>query len=205
MDATKNVFNYGLDTAKSIEPKAQETTTSGLSAMDQVKSFFKNIMSGSRPAQFAAAAPEINAINERSDAARTQQSNLGTARGGGVASTAADAETSRMKSTDDMLFGARTGAASEVGKLGAQESQVGLEQLSAALRALGMSDEAIAHFTQAAIQKKAQNTQGWMNLFKLGTSVAGGLAGGLGGGGEVAPPTAADESLYSPNMTSLGF
>ena len=177
MSDTKNVFNYGLDTAKQEKTAGDTTTSSGLSAMDSVKDFFKNIMSGSRPAQLAAVAPETNAINAQADAQRTQSANLGTARGGGVAATNANAENTRMKTIDDMLFGARTGAANSEEQVGAQEANVGMEQLSAALKSLGLSDEAIAQYTQGAQGEKNANTQGWLNALKFGSAASGGLAG----------------------------
>ena len=172
MSDTKNVFNYGLDTAKQEKTAGDTTTSSGLSAMDSVKDFFKNIMSGSRPAQLAAVAPETNAINAQSDAQRTQSANLGTARGGGVAATNANAENTRMKTIDDMLFGARTGAANSEEQVGAQEANVGMEQLSAALKSLGLSDEAISQYTTEAFKKKENDVEKWNNLMNFISATA---------------------------------
>jgi hypothetical protein len=181
MSGANNIFNTGMDMSGDLSKAGFGTTNTGLdtmktglSSLDEAKDFFGKIMSGNRPAQFAAVAPEINTINAQSDAQRTQAANLGTARGGGVAGASADAETSRMKSIDDMLFGARTGAANSTERIGTEQAQigqaqanVGMEQLSAALRALGLSDEAIAHYTEAALGRKQQNTEGWKNLMKL--------------------------------------
>lgn len=173
MDLQKNVFNYGMDTAKSLEPKAEATTQSGLNAMDSVKQFFTNIMSGSRPAQFAALAPESNAINAQSDAARTSSAAFGTARGGGTAPAAVNADTARMKAIDDALFGLRPQAAQNVATIGGKEADIGMEQLSAALKSLGLSDEAISHYVSAALNQRQQNANAWNTALKLGSSVAG--------------------------------
>lgn len=189
MKEEKNLFNYALGTSKDLQKTATSTTNLGLdtmksslSTLDEVKKYFQDIMSGNRPAQFAAVQPEINAINEQADAARTQAANMGTARGGGVAATSANADAARMKLIDDALFGIRPQAATGVERIGGEQAQVGqaqanvgLDQLSAALRALGLSDEAIAHYTEAAFQKKKNDVEKWNNVLDFATGFAGGM------------------------------
>ncbi len=201
MAVEKNVFNWGLPKSKEMMKTSEATTDTGLDTMTQVKKYFTDIFSGSRTAQFAAAAPEINAINEKGDAARTAMSNLGTARGGGVAGAAQSAESTRMKSIDDALFGIRPAAATETAKIGEAEANVGLQQLSAALRTLGLSEEAIQHYISSAIEQRKASTGAWGNLLGFISSVAGAFKGRGGSGGSTLP--APDEPMSGEDFAEL--
>ena len=164
----QNVFNYALPLAKSLNAQGQDTTRAGLTTVDTglgtlagVKKYFQDIMSGSRPAQLAAVAPEVNAVNEASDAARTSQAWFGTSRGGGTNAANQEAEIRRQAAIDNAIFAARPGAAAETAKIGSMESQiglgkagVGLEQLNQGLRALGLSEQAIQHIIDSSITSR---------------------------------------------------
>jgi len=145
---------------------------SGLDTLGSSKDYFKTIMSGTRPEMMAAMAPELNAINETSDASRTGQATFGTQRGGGVNAANQAAETQRMTDINQAVFGARPAAAKEVERIGGTEAgigtaeqEVGLKQLEAGLRALGLSDEAINNMTRNAIGSKQATTNAWKGLF----------------------------------------
>lgn len=167
----KNVFNYSLPLSKTLNAQGQSTVGSGLSGMDAVKSFFQQIYSGSRPAQLASVAGETNAINAQADAQRRQAAAMGTGRTGGTAALNQEAEANRMAQINNMIFGARPAAAQQAGQISTAEANVGLQQLSAGLRALGLSEEAIQHFIDSSLQSRKmetdisrQKTQDWLGL-----------------------------------------
>jgi hypothetical protein len=170
----KNIFNYGLDTGKALQKTSTDTTNEGMGTLDQVKKFFTDIM-GNRSSQFAAMAPEVNSTNNQSDAARTVAANMGTSRGGGTAASSANSEAARMKAIDDALLGARPQAAQGAAEIGKTQATIGMDQLSAALKSIGLSDEAIAQYTQGAEKEKEMNMAGIGNLLKLASNVAGGV------------------------------
>lgn len=168
----QNVFNYALPLAKDLNAQGQNTVSRGLTNVDTglgtlagVKQYFQNIFSGARPATLAAVAPEINQINQMSDAARASQAWFGTARGGGTNAANQEAEIRRQAAIDNAIFAARPGAASETAKIGEAESRIGLgkagvgiEQLASGLRALGIGEEAIQHFIDSSNASRRDST-----------------------------------------------
>lgn len=157
----RNVFNYALPTGKALTSTGQGDVSSGLSTarsgtdvMSSPLNYYKNIMSGNRTANLQAFAPETNALQQQEAARRQQLAATGTARGGGVASVNEEAKTRQMTEINNAIFGARPAAAAaitDVGRgvtsAGLQTAQVGTNELSAALNALGLganSGQAIA-------------------------------------------------------------
>jgi hypothetical protein len=99
-----NIFNFALPQAESsIGPAA---------------AFYKSVLSGNPTAANAAIAPEKNAVAANSDAQRRQAATMGTARGGGTATRQAGQQDADMAKIQNLLFGTRSAAAGESGKLG---------------------------------------------------------------------------------------
>ncbi len=121
-----NVFNQAFGFGQGLEKQGQATTGQGVQDLGASGNFFRRLMSGNRAATTEAMAPQINAVEAQGDAQRRQQAALGTARGGGLAGTNQQAQNQRMAQIDNMLFGAQTGAAKEVGDIGRTEAGVGL-------------------------------------------------------------------------------
>ena len=173
MDMSKNIFNTGMDWGNESRTSGQENVNQGLTTLKGVQDYFKTIMSGNRNETAAALAPEINQLNDQYDTVRTDKSTFGTARGGGVAAPMVNMDMNKLKTIDDAIFAQRPQAAGAVAELGQAQSNIGLSELTQALQALGMSEEAAGMYAQTALNRKAQNTQGWMNALKRGSSVAG--------------------------------
>jgi hypothetical protein len=119
-----NVFNFGMGQAKS-------NATAGANDTGAASSFFKNVL-GNRTAATQAAAPEIAGAASANDASKRQLATSGTARGGGTAGFNQTRNEDMMGKIDQMLFGARTGAAGEEAKIGAGETTAGIEDTFAA-------------------------------------------------------------------------
>ena len=162
----QNVFNYALPLVKETAATGTATTATGVGTMEGVKKYFQDIMSGSRPAQFAAIAPEVNAINTQSDAARAKQSAFGTQRTGGATAANTEADTARMTAANNALFGIRPAAAESTAKIGEAEANIGSQQFANGLRALGISEDAIQNLVNSTLQAKDMEMQNRMGYFK---------------------------------------
>lgn len=114
----ENTFNYGFDAAKGA-------TAAGNESLGTAGSYFKNILSGSRPAMSQAVAPETNAVASQADATKRQASTMGTARGGGTAGAQQTAKDAAMAKIDNLLFGVRPEAAKETAQIGEAKMQEG--------------------------------------------------------------------------------
>jgi predicted Zn-dependent protease len=121
-----NVFNQAFGFGQGLENRGTAATGQGMQDLGTSGNFFRRLTSGNRAATTEAMAPQINAVESQGDAERRQQASLGTARGGGAAGVNQDARSRRMAAIDNMLFGAQTGAAKEVGDIGRTEAGVGL-------------------------------------------------------------------------------
>ena len=115
----KNLFNWGMSTGTAA-------TSAGLGDLSSAGGFFKQLMSGNRAATNAAMAPQISTANAQADAQRRQQEASGTARGGGTAAVNQQQQSSKLAQIQNMLFGARTGGASELAKVGSAEAGTGV-------------------------------------------------------------------------------
>src|SRR5271163_1359224 len=104
-----SVFNFGMPTAQS--------------ALGGANNYFQKLLTGNRATMEQAEAPEINAVNTGSDAAKRQLAASGTARGGGVAATNQQRDTATRATADNLLMQARPAAAGAEAGIG--ESALG--------------------------------------------------------------------------------
>jgi hypothetical protein len=130
---------------------ATGTTKSGLGTMESVKKYFQDIFSGPRSAQLAAVAPAINATNEMADASRAKEAWFGTSRGGGTNEANQQADIQRTSTISNLIFGARPEAAKATAEIGKAQADVGLQQMTNALWALGLSESVIQHIIDSSI------------------------------------------------------
>jgi hypothetical protein len=123
-----NLFNFGMDTGKQAIASGNKTTAAGLSGLGDANSYFKNLASGNRTTMMQSVAPEVNAVQNQTDAARRQAAASGTARGGGTAGANQTAKDSAMAQIDNLLFGARPAAAKEEAATSGKIADVGTQQ-----------------------------------------------------------------------------
>lgn len=138
-----NIFSFAMPTATSL-------TAAGTAGLDAASGYWQKLLSGNRATALSAIAPETSAIEAGEDATRRQMATSGTARGGGVASTAATAHDKSMSEIDTAIMGARPQAAGEVAKIGSTE-------VSAGLNALGLGENAAADLTKDAISSRTDS------------------------------------------------
>lgn len=128
-----NLFNFGLDTSKSLLGSGTKDVGTGTSALTTSLDYFKRLMSGDRAVTAQATAPESNAVLSQADAQRRNRVATGTARGGGVAGANQQQQDDTMAKIDNFLFGARPAAAQQVTNIGKDIAGIGLGETSAAL------------------------------------------------------------------------
>ena len=135
----ESVFNYGIPQGKA--------------GIDESMGYFNKLLSGDRATAKQAIAPEANAAVAGSDAAKRQEARMGTARGGGTAGVAQTRGTDVTAQIDNMLFGARSGAAGKLGAMGGQLLSTGggaaSDLLSASIESQKSSDKKSAGLGQA--------------------------------------------------------
>lgn len=151
----QNIFNFGLDTSKSLGTTGQQTVGQGVNALGSSLNYFQKLMSGDRSVVSQAVAPETNAVQAQADAARRGQVASGTARGGGTASTNQTAQDKAMAEIDNFLFGARPSAAQQVSDIGGKLSSVGLGETQAALGFADLSEKGAADMTKISADSRA--------------------------------------------------
>ena len=122
-----NVFNQGMG-------QASKNDTLGTNDTGTASSFYKGVL-GNRTAATQAVAPEIANATSANDASKKQLATSGTARGGGTAGVNQTRDQNTQGQIDQMLFGAREGAAAGEAKIGAGETTAGTEDLFAADKA----------------------------------------------------------------------
>lgn len=133
-NAGSNVFSKGIEAGGS-------NINTGLSSLDKAKQYFQSLM-GNRTAIQGAAAPAINGIAERADAAKAQQAQQGTARGGGTNAQNQMLQTNTMAAEDKAISGVQSDAAKAVEGIGEAQANIGSSQQAKALQALGLSADA---------------------------------------------------------------
>jgi len=131
----KNTFNWALPFAQSVGTAGQNIISTGLSDLSTAGGYFKNILSGNRPAVLQAVAPEVSMVRSQSDAQKRQLAASGTARGGGVSASSQQRESNVMSEVDKLLFGVRPEAAKGVAGVGEAEAKIGLGETATGLSA----------------------------------------------------------------------
>lgn len=109
------VFNQATDLSKSFGQ-------TGHSGLDQAAAYFKTLLSGNRTETEAAAGPAVNAAQEQSDAAKAQQSEMGTSRGGGTSGPNQQRENDVRAQIDKLIGGLKPAAAT--GLAGVSEADI---------------------------------------------------------------------------------
>lgn len=150
-----NVFNFGMDTSKSLLPQGTQAQQSGLSDLEKAQQYWANILSGNRTATAAAAQPATQAATAQADAAKRQQAAMGTARTGGTAAANQTIDDSTRATIDNAIFATRPQAATETARIGTSKASIGSSIVTEALNALGLSGNSAANLTSIASGSRA--------------------------------------------------
>jgi hypothetical protein len=127
-DRSQTLQSYGdLDSVISQLSQTGKTTTSaGATDTGAASKYFSDIVSGDPAKVMAAAAPEVNAIKGQATQQKKQIANLGGNRTGGTNAVSQDVSTNARGQIADVIAKQRTGAAGEIGKIGAGETSAGI-------------------------------------------------------------------------------
>lgn len=167
------LFGFAFPQGQKSVATGQGTTATGVGGLTDAQSYFKKLASGNRPALLQAVAPQVNAANAMSDAAKRQQAEMGTARGGGTAPGNQTAETDKMAAIDNMLFGAQgTGAQGEAAT-GSAIAQTGLAQSGQGINLLNTGLNAAQDVTSDSISSRPDS-------FKINKSTQNDVKGAIG-------------------------
>lgn len=187
INAEWNVYNRGLPFSDADRAEGKDTREAGIQTLDDVKRYWQSIMAGGRPAVMRTAAPAINAVNEQADAARNEQAQMGTSRGGGETGFAQQQE---MKKTADInnIVGniaatAPTTAAKELTGVAKTESDIGTQQVREALLELGLTKEVADEIINSSMQSRVishANSPARGFEYALGYTLMQALGGGGG-------------------------
>jgi hypothetical protein len=150
-----NLFNFGLSSGTNA-------TSSGSGALGGAQNYYQNILSGNRAQVNAAVAPGVNSTLSAADATRRQQANMGTARGGGVASTNRTAGDTTVAQIQSQIFGAKPGAAAGLSSTGSAEGSLGTSELGIANSAAGTNLGVSMQSRQDELDRNANVTE---NIF----------------------------------------
>lgn len=169
MAGLKSIFNYGMNAGSSL-------IGAGTSGVNAATGYLKNILSGNRNAVTAAVAPQANQVRAASDAAKRQTDTLGTARGGGVASTNEMRDSATQGKIDEAILGERSKAAGALGNLSLGEVGAGTNIAGMGANAeTSMTDiSAKSRVDSAAINQQMQQNvgAGIQAIFGLGADLA---------------------------------
>jgi hypothetical protein len=127
-DRSQTLQSYGdLDSIISQLSKTGSTTTgAGASDTGAASKYFSDIVSGDPSKVMAAAAPEVKAITGQATQQKKQIANLGGSRTGGTNTVTQNIDTSARGQIADTIAKQRSGAAGELGKIGAGETSAGI-------------------------------------------------------------------------------
>jgi hypothetical protein len=119
--------SYGdLDSVISqLQQTGKSTTAAGASDTGAASKYFSDIVSGDPAKVMAAAAPEVNAIKGQATQQKKEIANLGGNRTGGTNAITQDITTNARGQIADVIAKQRGGAAGELGKIGAGETNAG--------------------------------------------------------------------------------
>lgn len=167
--AQKDAWSKLMDVFGTAKTQAGTLGKKGTANMDASADYWKSILSGDRQKSMAAVGPEASAARSYADASKKQMATMGTGRTGG--------DVAQMQTMDDrvrveietLLGTKREKAAGELGQIGAQE-------ISAMLSALGIGESALTSIggqsSSTVNAEKQASADMWSSLIKGAVDIA---------------------------------
>ena len=174
-----NVFNTTMNQGGQLYNAGRTATGQGLQDLGTSGNFFRRLTSGNRAAGLEAMAPQVNALEQQGDAMRRQEAAMGTARGGGTAGVNQQADTNRLATIDNMLFGAQTGAAGELANIGRTEAGIGLGETGQGLSAENLAGNTATNAAELALESRPLSDEMHRQAVGDYAQAFGSIAGGL--------------------------
>lgn len=118
-----SVFNQGIGTGA-------PATKDALGGLDSAKAYWQKLLTRGRTQTAQDSAPAVNAAQDQADAAKRQEGNMGTGRGGGTAAINREASSTTAKSIDDIInqnmMGGRSEGAKGIASTSTAEGNIGM-------------------------------------------------------------------------------
>jgi hypothetical protein len=170
VNADWNVYNRSLPLSENQTAQGTATTQAGVGGLQAAQQYFKQIMAGG-PSAMHAAQPALSAVESQADAAKAQEAEMGTSRGGGTGAGNQQLEFNKIGKESDILAGQLPAAATGSMQAGTAEANVGQSQMKNALTALGLSEDVANEIINSSIQSRpismkanAEVRQQWSNF-----------------------------------------
>lgn len=153
-----NLFNYGMPEGQKGQVEGKATLDDSLQTLGKSQDYWSKMLAPGRAAATQNAAPATNAVLDQADAARRQESEMGTSRSGGTAAINRESGATADKSIDDIIntsmMGGRESAARGLASSAGLEAGIGSTELSNSLSMLGLSKNAIDAILSSSIQSR---------------------------------------------------
>lgn len=161
-----NVFNQGMAIGTAGQTAGTQTLQQAKADLAPAESYYKNLLTAGRTQTAQRAAPALQGVQDQADAARKQEASMGTARSGGTAAVNREAGTQEQSQIDQIInqtlqTGKQEGAKG-LTATGGEEAQIGNAQLANAMRAMGLSEDAVTSIMSNATQSRVISNE--MNL-----------------------------------------
>lgn len=166
-DSWQNLNNLFVNSFESADKLGRK----GNEAQNQASGFYKGVLAGDR----TKIAPAANAATEMSDAQKREQSQMGTARGGGAAGDNQQREAHTRQLISSLLGEQQTSSADKL-------AAVGSGDINAMMSALGIASSTEGNLSSLlhkdVSEKNASAAKMWGSLISGGINLA--TAGGFG-------------------------
>ncbi len=163
-----NVFGTQYTQGSNLQNKGQAN-------QNEATNFFKGVAKGDR----TAIAPAVNAAVEGGDAAKREQAQMGTSRGGGANAGNQQLEAHTQALISSLLGQAQEGAAGELANIGGQQTGMGIGEIG---QGAGTETNVSSLLHQDVAAKNASAAKMWGSLVSGGLNLAtAGLSGGFKG------------------------
>lgn len=165
-DRSQTLTAYGdlNSIIKQLSGTGKTLTGAGASDTGAASKYFSDIVSGNPSKVMAAAAPEVNAIKGQATEQKKEIANLGGNRTGGTNQVTQDISTKARGQIADVISKQRTGAATQLGRIGAEETSSGIGATSNAGATAGTLADASIKSRSQSQQIHDQAVQQWASV-----------------------------------------
>lgn len=157
------VFNQGMAIGQAGQAAGTQTLNQAKRDLGPAESYYKNLLTAGRTQTAQRAAPALQAVQDQTDAARRQEAATGTGRAGGTAAANREAGTTEQSQIDQIinttLQSGRAEGAKGLTQTAGAETAIGTEQLGNAMRALGLSEDAVTNIMNNATDSRYLSNQ----------------------------------------------
>lgn len=158
-DNLQSLFGTSTATAGELKGTGMAAKRQGIGDLSTSQNYWKTLLSGSRPEIEGAVAPEANRMREAADTQKKQAAEMGTGRTGGTAAMNRSIDQGVQQQIDTLIGTIRPQAADKLGQIGVEFANIGAQDISSMLSALGIGESASATLGQQSGQAREFDVQ----------------------------------------------